>query len=85
MARDGEIVIALVENEATCKRIFREAERVRLQPANSSMEPIYVHASDFRETMIIGTVVGVFSSDNDYLNEKQVLKVSNLRLETAIA
>ena len=60
VARDGEIVIALVENEATCKRIFRESERVRLQPANASMEPIYVHASDFRETMIIGTVVGVF-------------------------
>ena len=59
-APEGEIVIALVENEATCKRIYREKNRIRLQPSNSSMEPIYVNASDFRETMVIGQVVGVF-------------------------
>jgi repressor LexA len=59
-APDGEIVIVLVENEATCKRIYREKDRIRLQPANATMEPIYVNASDFRETMIIGQVVGVF-------------------------
>ena len=59
-APDGEIVIVLVDNEATCKRIYRETDRIRLQPANATMKPIYVHASDFRETMIIGQVVGVF-------------------------
>jgi repressor LexA len=47
-ARNGEIVVALVEGtESTLKRFYREGEdRVRLQPANSSMEPIVVPASD---------------------------------------
>lgn len=41
-ARDGEIVVALVdENETTLKRLYRDDGRVRLQPANSSMDPIY--------------------------------------------
>jgi repressor LexA len=40
--RDGDVVVALVEGEtATLKRIYREPERIRLQPANSTMEPIY--------------------------------------------
>ena len=59
-ATDGEIIIALVENEATCKRLYREPGRIRLQPANSTMEPIFINAADFRETMVIGKVVGVF-------------------------
>ena len=41
--RDGDVVVALVEGEsATLKRIYREPGRVRLQPANSTMDPIYV-------------------------------------------
>lgn len=59
-ARDGEIVAAMVDGEATVKRLFRDGERVRLQPANSAMEPIYVHAHEARETMILGKVVGVY-------------------------
>jgi len=48
-ARDGEVVVALVNGaETTLKRIFREGETVRLQPANSSMEPIMVPASDIQ-------------------------------------
>lgn len=40
--RDGDVVVALVEGEtATLKRIYREKDRVRLQPANADMEPIY--------------------------------------------
>jgi repressor LexA len=40
--RQGEIVVALVDGqEATLKRFYREQGRVRLEPANSSMEPIY--------------------------------------------
>ena len=39
---DGDIVVALVEDEATLKRIFYEENRVRLQPENHTMEPIYV-------------------------------------------
>ena len=39
-ADDGEIVVALVGEEATVKRFFREADHVRLQPENEAMEPI---------------------------------------------
>lgn len=55
-ARDGEIVVALLEEgEATLKRIYRERDgRIRLQPANASMEPIFVH-----RVMIQGKVVGL--------------------------
>lgn len=54
-ARDGEIVVALVENEATVKRFFRETDHVRLEPENDSYEPI--RSSDAE---VIGSVVGVF-------------------------
>lgn len=42
-ARNGEIVVALIdEDRVTLKRFYKEKERIRLQPANSTMEPIYV-------------------------------------------
>ncbi len=54
-ARKGQIVVAITEEgEATLKRWFPEANRIRLEPANSSMKPIYVD-----EAKILGTVVGV--------------------------
>ena len=53
-ADDGEIVVALVGEEATVKRFFREDDHVRLQPENETMEPIRS-----REVRIIGRVVGV--------------------------
>ena len=56
-AADGEIVVALVGEEATVKRFFREADHVRLQPENSEMEPI--RSKDVR---ILGRVVGLFRS-----------------------
>ncbi len=59
-ARAGEVVIAMIEDEATCKRFYPEGDRVRFQPANDAMQPIYVHRDAFRETMIIGRVVGVY-------------------------
>ena len=59
-ARQGEIVIAMIEGDATCKRYYPEGDRIRFQPANGAMEPIYVHKSEFRETQIIGRVVGVY-------------------------
>ena len=43
-AENGEIVVAMIEDEATVKRIFYEPERVRLQPENSAMEPIYANS-----------------------------------------
>lgn len=55
-ADDGEVVVALINNEsATLKRIYREKNRVRLEPANSRMKPIYV-----RDVAIQGTVRGLF-------------------------
>jgi repressor LexA len=54
-ARDGEIVVALVgDEEATVKRFFREHGRVRLQPENATMEPIYPD-----EVRVLGTVKAV--------------------------
>ena len=53
-AADGEIVVALVGEEATVKRFFREADHVRLQPENETMEPIRS-----REVRVLGRVVGV--------------------------
>jgi repressor LexA len=54
-ARDGDIVVALLEdNGVTLKRFFREQDRIRLQPANAEMEPIYA-----TEVQIQGKVVGV--------------------------
>jgi repressor LexA len=59
-ARDGEIVVALAgddetADEATVKRFFRESGRIRLQPENSALEPIYAPHVE-----ILGKVVGVF-------------------------
>jgi len=55
-ARDGDIVVALMEGEATVKRFFLENNRVRLQPENRSMAPLYFDHGDLR---IIGKVIGV--------------------------
>ena len=60
IAEQGEIVIAMIDNEATCKRYFLEQDAIRLQPANENMEPIFIRREDFRQTMILGKVVGVF-------------------------
>lgn len=55
-AENGEMVVAMVNGEVTLKRFYREATRVRLQPANSSMEPIYAP----RDAVTIqGVVVGL--------------------------
>jgi repressor LexA len=59
-AQPGDIVVALIEDEATVKRYYPEGERIRFQPANATMQPIYVNRADFRSTMILGQVVGVY-------------------------
>ena len=54
-ARDGDIIVALLEDSrATLKRYFKEKDRVRLQPANGQMQPIYT-----RDIQIQGKVIGV--------------------------
>ena len=59
-ASRGDIVVALIGDEATVKYYFPEKDYVRFQPANKTMAPILVRASDFRPTMLLGVVVGVF-------------------------
>jgi repressor LexA len=56
-ANDGDVVVALVGEEATVKRFFHEADHVRLQPENDAMEPIRT-----REVRILGRVVGLMRS-----------------------
>src|ERR1700749_2035684 len=53
-AQDGDIVVALVGEEATVKRFFQESDHVRLQPENTSMEPIRS-----RDVRVLGKVVGL--------------------------
>lgn len=55
-AENGEIVVALVGDEATTKRFYREGPTVRLQPENELYEPIIVKADDVQ---LVGKVVGV--------------------------
>ena len=57
VARNGEIVVALLDGmETTLKRIYKEGDKVRLQPSNAAMQPIVVHAS---AVQIQGRVIGV--------------------------
>ncbi len=56
-ANNGETVVALLDNEcATLKRFYREGDRVRLQPANEAMQPIFIKQGDLK---IQGVVIGV--------------------------
>ncbi len=54
-ASNGEIVVAMIEDDATVKTFYREADRIRLQPEHPTMEPIYA-----RDVRILGKVVALF-------------------------
>jgi len=54
-AQNGDIVVALIENEATLKRFFKEKTHIRLQPENKTMDPIIVP-----DCKIIGKLVGLY-------------------------
>ncbi|MBQ0110005.1 MAG: transcriptional repressor LexA [Clostridiales bacterium] len=54
-ADDGEIVVAMIDDEATVKRLFHDEGRIRLQPANCTMQPIYT-----RDVTILGKVIANF-------------------------
>jgi repressor LexA len=58
-AENGEIVVALIEDEATIKRIFQNRDLIRLEPAHPMMEPILVK-KDEKKVIIVGKVVGIF-------------------------
>jgi repressor LexA len=58
-AANGEVVVALLDGEATLKRFFREPDHIRLQPENPALEPIVVRPGD-GEVMLVGKVVGLY-------------------------
>lgn len=58
-ANNGDIVVALLEDEATVKRFFKEADYIRLQPENQYMEPIIA-----KDVQVIGKVIGVLRRIN---------------------
>jgi repressor LexA len=59
-AQRGEIVVALVGDEATCKYYYPESDRIRLVPANDAIEPIEIQKNDWRSNQILGVVVGLY-------------------------
>jgi repressor LexA len=59
-ADKGDIVVALIEEEATVKRYYPEGDTIRFQPANSSMQPILVKKREFKSVNLIGIVIGVY-------------------------
>ena len=59
-ASSGEIVVAMIGDEATVKRYYPEGDTIRFQPANSAMSPILVRKRDFRSVNLLGVVIGVY-------------------------
>ena len=55
VARNGEIVVALIDDSATVKTFYKEKDYIRLQPENDSMDPIIV-----QDCMIMGRVIGLY-------------------------
>ncbi|MDD2309945.1 MAG: transcriptional repressor LexA [Desulfuromonadaceae bacterium] len=55
-AENGQIVVAMIDGEATLKRFYREKDQIRLQPENSTMEPIIIRAGE-AETVIVGKLL----------------------------
>ena len=59
-AENGEIVVALIDDEATVKRFYKKADQVELRAENPAYVPIKVHSSDSKFIGLVGKVVGVF-------------------------
>jgi repressor LexA len=59
-ARKGQIVVAMIDGEATVKRYEPDGDVIRFCPENSTMEPIVIRKQDFRSTSILGIVCGVW-------------------------
>jgi repressor LexA len=59
-ASRGDVVVALIGDEATVKYYYPERDYVRFQPANKTMAPILVRAVDFKPTMLLGVVIGLY-------------------------
>lgn len=59
-AQAGDIVVAMIDEEATVKRYYPDRDAIRFQPANANMRPIVVKKSEFRSVDLLGVVVGVY-------------------------
>jgi repressor LexA len=59
-ANPGEIVVAMIEDEATVKRYFPEGDNIRFEPANASMRSIIVRKRDWKSVNLIGVVIGIY-------------------------
>jgi repressor LexA len=59
-ASAGEVVVAMIGEEATVKRYYPEGDTIRFQPANATMPPIIVRKRDFRSVNLLGVVIGVY-------------------------
>jgi repressor LexA len=59
-ASSGEIVVAMIEDEATVKRYYPEGDVIRFEPANASMRSILVRKRDWKSVNLIGVVIGVY-------------------------
>jgi repressor LexA len=57
-ADNGQIIVAMIDGEATLKKFYREKDHIRLQPENYTMEPIIIRAGD-AETVIVGKLLKV--------------------------
>jgi repressor LexA len=57
---NGEIAVVMVDGESTVKRFYHEGNRIRLQPGNAMMRPIYIDLDEFKSIHIIGVVCGVY-------------------------
>jgi repressor LexA len=59
-ATPGEIVVAMIEDEATVKRYFPEGDTIRFEPANASMRSIIVRKRDWKSVNLLGVVIGIY-------------------------
>ncbi len=60
VAQTGEIVVAMINDEATIKYFYPDEEKIIFKPANHTLKPIVVHKSEFKPVNVLGTVVGVY-------------------------
>lgn len=59
-ANNGEIVVAVVDDEVTVKRFYRETNRIRLQPANDNLKPIYLTPTEWSDVSVLGVSCGLY-------------------------
>jgi repressor LexA len=63
-ANAGDIVVAMIEDEATVKRYYPDGDTIRFEPANASMRPILVRKRDWKSVNLIGVVIGIYRKYN---------------------